>query len=149
MVPHKWDDSVYARLTKALDQGVTESAAHLVGQLKQNLSGIEGGGPIITRVSPMTGRRYWTGRGAPPGRFPYYRSGRLRQSATQNPARAIQQHITVGVSTPYARYVEFGTRRMAARPYLRRTLAQESPRIVQIIRNRALVELRFGGGVRV
>lgn len=116
------------------------------GKLRENLGGIEGGGPIKRHVSGRTGLPYWTGPGAPPGRFPFLRSGQLRRSAAYEPKRAVNQHIRVGVNTRYARALEFGTGRMAARPFLRRTLLQETPRIQQIIRSRVLVDMQFGRG---
>jgi phage gpG-like protein len=142
-VPVSWDKSVQTRLLAALNRGVTEAGIHLQGQLFRNLSGIEGGGPI-RRVVSSKGRPRWVGPGAPPGRFPFYRSGQLRKSAAVNPRFAVNQRITVGVNTKYARALEFGTRRMAARPFLRRTLLQEQGRIEQIIRNRVLVNMQFG-----
>jgi HK97 gp10 family phage protein len=39
----------------------------------------------------------------------------------------------VGSALAYARHLELGTKKMAPRPYLRRTLAQEKPAIVDII----------------
>lgn len=142
---HRWDVTIYDRIRRSLDTGVTEAAIHMQGKLRENLSGIEGGGPIRRRVSAK-GVPRWEGPGAPPGRFPFYRSGQLRRSASYEPKRAVNQHIRVGVNTRYARALEFRTSRMAARPFLRRTLLQETPRIQQIIRSRLLVDAQFGSG---
>lgn len=100
------------------------------------------------RSYPISGRVYYVGPGAPPGRFPFLRSGRLRQSAAYEPRYAVNGRIRVGVNTAYARALEFGTSRMAARPFLRRTFQQETQRVQQIIRNRVLVNMQFGGGKR-
>jgi len=99
-------------------------------------------------TQPSRGRVYYVGPGAPPGRFPFLRSGRLRQSAAYEPRYAVNGRIRVGVNTAYARALEFGTSRMAARPFLRRTFQQETQRVQQIIRNRVLVNMQFGGGER-
>lgn len=55
------------------------------------------------------------------------RTGRLRSSIQTTPVRetATGMSVRVGSNVNYARYVEMGTRRMRARPYLRPALHQE------------------------
>lgn len=58
-----------------------------------------------------------------PGHPPAVVTGRLRASITWRPGRdAISPYVDVGSAVVYAPYVELGTSRMAARPYLRPAL---------------------------
>lgn len=58
-----------------------------------------------------------------PGRGPSVRSGRLRGSITWRPGVDITSpYVDVGTAVAYAPYVELGTSRMAARPFLRPAL---------------------------
>lgn len=65
------------------------------------------------------------GAGSEPGQGPAVRSGRLRASITgvvlEDPAFGL--YASVGSNVFYAPFVEFGTQRMDARPFLRPALA--------------------------
>ena len=65
-----------------------------------------------------------------PGDFPHVDTGRLRQSIFWT----MKTRTTVIVGTPlkYGLFLEIGTARMAARPYLRRTLNEHRARIERI-----------------
>jgi HK97 gp10 family phage protein len=67
------------------------------------------------------------------------RTGRLRDSISIQELGP--QHVTVGAATEYADAVEYGTYRMAARPYIGPQLDRmqsEAPRIIQDKINRVL-----------
>jgi hypothetical protein len=92
---------------------------------------------------PGTGRVYVRGRGrghgrrggvmhraSAPGQPPAVDTGRLRASITHqvggpvyNSQVGIALYVRVGTGVAYARYLEFGTSRMAARPFLVRGIA--------------------------
>lgn len=58
-----------------------------------------------------------------PGHGPAVRTGRLRGSITWRPGLdAISPYVDVGSAVVYAPYVELGTSRMQARPFLRPAL---------------------------
>jgi hypothetical protein len=58
-----------------------------------------------------------------PGQPPSVRTGRLRGSITWRLGQdGLSPYVDVGSAVVYAAYVELGTRRMAARPYLRPAL---------------------------
>lgn len=59
-----------------------------------------------------------------PGGFPHANTGRLRQSVTLQPATTKTMRALVGTNYKVAGYLEKGTKRMAARPFLRRTLRE-------------------------
>lgn len=61
--------------------------------------------------------------GSVPGHGPAVRTGRLRASITHRPGvDALGPYVDVGSAVLYAPYVELGTSRMAARPFLRPAL---------------------------
>jgi hypothetical protein len=65
----------------------------------------------------------WSAPPSEPGHKPSVRTGRLRGSITWRPGLdAISPFVDVGSSVVYAPYVELGTSRMAARPFLRPAL---------------------------
>lgn len=75
---------------------------------------------------PGTGRRYKRGNrthtASAPGKSPAVDTGRLRQSIGVQ--KVGEGHYRVGTNVEYAPYLEFGTRRMAARPFMRPALEQ-------------------------
>jgi HK97 gp10 family phage protein len=72
------------------------------------------------------------------------RTGNLRRSIHTEPARAADGKAAtarVGTNVEYAPYVEFGTRRMSARPYLRPALDEgkaEAQRVMAVAFKRAI-----------
>lgn len=79
------------------------------------------------------GRSYKRGRkyhvASSPGYAPNVDTGTLRASIRQNPAGHLTYHIVAG--TDYAAYLEYGTAKMAARPYMRPVFNQWSGKIEQ------------------
>lgn len=65
----------------------------------------------------------WNAPPGPPGGKPGVRTGRLRASITWRPGLDdVSPYVDIGSDVIYAPYVELGTSRMAARPYLRPAL---------------------------
>lgn len=91
---------------------------------------------VVEELSrPGTGRTYRTGhRTAPhsthqasaPGDAPAVNTGRLRQSITA--LRISPMNWRVGTNVDYALHLEFGTRTMAPRPFLRPAADKERER---------------------
>ena len=60
---------------------------------------------------------------SPPGHAPAVRTGTLRRSITWKPGiDGVSPYVDIGSNVLYAPYVELGTSRMAARPFLRPAL---------------------------
>jgi phage gpG-like protein len=58
-----------------------------------------------------------------PGEPPYKQTGRLRAGVTHEVLdESAKITARVGTNLPYGRHLELGTRKMAARPWLRRAL---------------------------
>jgi HK97 gp10 family phage protein len=70
-----------------------------------------------------------------PGEPPHVQTGRLRQSIQPSPARVTGTVIEGEVSTnvEYAPGLEYGTRKMAARPFMRPALAENEKRLKSIL----------------
>lgn len=76
---------------------------------------------IIEQLSqPGSGRQYGRHRASAPGDSPAVDTGRLRQSIGVQ--KVAQGHYRVGTNVQYAPLLEFGTRKMAARPFMRPAL---------------------------
>ena len=73
---------------------------------------------------PKTGRMYGTHQASAPGEAPADRTGVLKRSADYIVRGGTQ--LEVGESAPYAKYLEDGTARMAARPHVKRTREERS-----------------------
>jgi len=65
-----------------------------------------------------------------PGSPPGVRTGSLRRSFTTRPAKRIGSRVVLalGTNTKYARPLEYGTRKMAARPFMRPALNDPNAR---------------------
>lgn len=67
-----------------------------------------------------------------PGEAPKKITGTLQRSITHKMSTD-RQHAYVGSNLDYAYYLEFGTSKMAARPFLRSTLIEEADAIAKIV----------------
>lgn len=66
-----------------------------------------------------------------PGDPPFKQTGHLRRSVARE---VIGLTARVGTNLDYGRFLELGTRHMAARPWLRRALAESQREIAAIFR---------------
>lgn len=74
-----------------------------------------------------------------PGDAPNTDTGRLVVSiATENPRKGLSY---VGTSVEYGKYLEFGTRRVAARPWLRPAMDKAAPELPNAITNAITTEI--------
>lgn len=91
---------------------MTETITRIVTDTRANaVQGIQRG--------PATGRVRRDGsRASAPGQFPMSDTGRLANSVEFNLPTAGRLMGEVGTNIIYGRYLEFGTSRMAARPWL-------------------------------
>lgn len=124
-------DKLYVKLDKAamleLRSGPDSAAGKFLGQLAIQLEGA-----IKKDLSQLgTGRSYRRTKAglyhiaSAPGSPPATDSGRLRSSITHEIGRDVDGLVArVGTNVKYAVYLEFGTRKMAARPFMRVNLAK-------------------------
>jgi hypothetical protein len=117
-----------------------ESCCLLVERRAKELISIDGTGRrgvgVTVRLRDGTTRRLRKGsliygaNPSRPGEPPHLQTGRLRASVSH----AVRDLVgRVGTNVRYGRDLELGTRRMAARPWLRRALADCRPEIRRIL----------------
>lgn len=68
------------------------------------------------------------------GGYPHRDTSRLAQSITVEPATTTTMRARIGTNYKVAGYLELGTKRMAARPFLRPTLRQMRSTIQRVFR---------------
>lgn len=68
-----------------------------------------------------------------PGEPPHRRTGRLRASVAWDVGITDHLYAKVGTNIRYGKYLELGTSRMAARPWLRRAMIEKTPEIRRIL----------------
>lgn len=97
-------------------------AIDLVKDLKQELS------------HPGTGATYGNHTASAPGEPPAVDVGRLRASVDWQPGEdALGPYVEVGTNVDYGPMLEFGTSKMAARPWFRTVIDRATTRIAGII----------------
>lgn len=142
MATVKMDDAAFrARLTQALSAAMEKGALGLVGHIrvKINVSArIETPGSRQTRIrnAKARGRAFAKHRyqASKPGEPPRKRTGTLLKSIAHEIAADNRSVVArVGTNVKYGRHLEFGTKRMAARPYLRSSLGEYLPRFNGIV----------------
>jgi hypothetical protein len=121
---------VEADLARAAQDAITKATLLLETEVKKTLSGERTG---RSYKIPHTNRRW---RASAPYQAPAVRLGNLRQSYTHR----IEGHgwNTIGyVGNPleYAEHLEYGTRKMAIRPHLRKTFWQNRNKIKRLMEN--------------
>jgi HK97 gp10 family phage protein len=97
--------------------------------------------------TPGTGRTYRRASvvhvASAPGKPPAVDTGRLRASYTwRTGVDARGPYVEIGTNVLYAPFLEFGTRRMAARPHLRPAVNELRKEIVALIRQGIIQEQR-------
>lgn len=141
----KWEGDRYKAAMRREARKRNQAAAQAVWQRAKLLIGTEGAGARVkikgggTEVVQSKGGRRQIGKliyGAfpsRPGDPPHKQTGRLLASlAWELVSDAIAR---VGMNLKYGRWLELGTRKMAARPWLRRALREMTP-LVQAVWNR-------------
>lgn len=95
-------------------------------------------------------------KSAPPGAYPGWRTGNLARSIGVRNATPSSLVSAAGVTKnldketdgapvgTYALYLEFGTKRMAARPWAMRSLTENKPQILAAITGRAAATFKSG-----
>lgn len=109
-----------AKVEAAIGRFVVKGAAYIEGQLKP---------PV---AEPKSGRMYGTHRASAPGESPAVDSGNLKGSITTIMASSLEAKIATPVG--YAKYLEDGTSRMAARPLWERTATESLPTLEKMLR---------------
>lgn len=93
------------------EQAMMETITDLVTDTHGNaITGIQGG--------PKTGRVYGNHQASAPGQYPASDTGRLAGSIRMELPQAGNMTGRVGTAVAYGPMLEFGTSRMAARPWL-------------------------------
>lgn len=109
---------------------------------------VQRGGNTLMWIDPARGRRS-DHRASSPGDPPAVDTGRLRGSIRvvdmSGPARV---HVRVGTNVKYAPMLEYGTRRMAARPFMQPALGMAKPamRRAMVRSYYKLAAIRLGSG---
>lgn len=67
------------------------------------------------------------------GQFPHARTGNLRKTITVRPATASHLVARVGTTLAYGRYLEIGTKRMKARPFISRIIRERRRQIDALV----------------
>ena len=106
--------SLIALAVKQADQAIGKRALRVVADIQRELS------------TPGQGAQYGRHRASAPGDAPAVDTGRLRQSISA--VRIDTGHWRVGTNVEYALYLEFGTRKIAARPFMRPAADREQQR---------------------
>lgn len=113
----RWDgDAVQARIRAATARRIAAACILVTNRAKQLLSVAgTGAGP--------GGKRHYGSNPSLPGEPPHKQFGHLRRSVTRelDAARLVGR---VGTNLKYGRWLELGTAKIAARPWLRRALAE-------------------------
>lgn len=127
-MPHRlnWDDEAFkAKVRRTMVRRVTASAIIVEDHAKRLISvaGTGGGGGKKRRYGSNPSK---------PGEPPHKQYGHLRGSVTHE---RVGDRIAArtGTKLKYGRWLELGTVNMAARPWLRRSLLDQSRRIRRIL----------------
>ncbi len=133
-------DEFVKDLRGAVAKGLTAGAIVLQGEMKRNM-GSESGG--VVGKTP-TGRNIY--KASQPGHFPGIRTGNLRRSIISTkatPDRLIAAAgSAAGKQDRYGLWLEFGTSKMAPRPWLLRSFNRSRQKVFDAIATTAKAEFQ-------
>lgn len=114
----KWNGAEFtSQLAKSNAQRLTRACIYLANKVKENISE-----PSNHGDTPSA-----------PGEPPHKDTGRLRSSISYE-VDAQEMKGRVGTNVTYGKFLELGTESLAARPFLRSTLAEETSAIQDILK---------------
>lgn len=122
----QWDDRWLRELHREALRRLRRAASHLQREIVVNIS------TPVTKVQGPNGVTVDETSRSKPGEPPHADTTRLRKSIEQeiDEGRLVAR---VGTNVEYAAHLEFGTSKMAPRPFLRSTLYQEQRTIKRIL----------------
>jgi hypothetical protein len=91
----------------------------------------------VEHAQRLVGHQGSRGVHSRPGEPPYRQSGELQESIFARPLPGRMQ-VQVGTSSMVGLYMELGTRRIAPRPWLRRTMKEIQPQIDSLTAGRVV-----------
>lgn len=113
----RWKRLAFDRQIERARRNCAKAATHITKKIKQKVS------------IP------WGGTPSSPGEAPRLRTGNLRDSIETRTVSRTNKEVTWKVSvTYYGEYLEFGTSKMAARPFINVTLTEEYNNILSILK---------------
>lgn len=115
-----------AEVREAAAKAVVGTAIELRGDVVKSINRGPASGVTYQKINPKR-----THRASAPGQPPMTDTGRLANSITFD--RAGPLTATVGSNVIYALYLEYGTRRMAARPFMRPAVERIRPKFLERI----------------
>lgn len=125
----EWHGDEFLKLTeKELGDNLEKAAIWFKGRVKDKINRSE----PYTRYVGDHGIYYKGLDPSSPGQEPKKITGTLQRSITHRMSDD-RKRAFVGSTLSYAAYLEMGTAKMAARPYLRSTLLEESDAITAIV----------------
>ena len=127
-----YGDQVTAKIQGHVANRLQYAARALVNFIRKQLS--SSGGPSSAGGAPMVGGVRVAGPPAPGG-WPHKQTGHLRRNVQQQFDR-IRMTARVGTNVLYGKFLEFGTKNMAARPWLSRALREFRSQLVRILERR-------------
>lgn len=102
-----------AAVEQSVDVGLDAASNVLANQARRNI---------------IPGRK---GTPSKPGQYPHVQTNNLRTSIGRTKAQAGTCLVGSGIGAPYGLWLEFGTTKMAPRPWLRRALASSRQAMFQ------------------
>src|SRR4051812_37015451 len=123
MADSYWHPDVLAKIREGIQANVEKAAIYLKGKLKEALN--ETGNPYIA-ARGAKGPHYKNENPSLEGEAPHKMLGDLQRSVTYEMQEGT---AVVGTNLEYGKYLEFGSSKVQARPWLRSTLLREAERI--------------------
>ena len=128
------------RMRRRAQQAGPELVARLTVALNESAALVQAEAQRLIADPPKTGRIYKkynprrTHQASAPGQAPATDLGTLINSIVIDRADLPRGRIVIAATAEHARHLEYGTRKMAPRPFLRRALRNSQGRILALFR---------------
>jgi HK97 gp10 family phage protein len=125
-------------LKRRMEQRGRAATARMQVALEEAATIVQSEAQRLVADPPKSGRVYVKSRprrihrASAPGQAPATDLGNLIASIIVDRADLPRGRIRIAATAAYAKHLEFGTRKMAPRPFLRRALREMRPRIVAV-----------------
>ena len=135
-------DEFVADVRGAVAVGLTAGAKVIADEMRRNM-GSEGGG-VVGKGGKSGKRNIY--ESSPPGAFPGIRTGNLRRSIMHTDATASNLISSAGSAAGkqdrYGLWLEYGTRKMAPRPWILRSFNRAKDRAFEMMANASREEFQ-------
>lgn len=130
----KWHgDKILKKINDRAETALEKTAVLITNRAKESMTEPKSGKRVPPGQGSRGGHPWQKRQRSAPGQPPAVQTGQLRASVTYIKPRPLTRHI--GTNVKHGRYMEFGTRNILPRPWLRPAFDREKDKLAKFMKD--------------